>query len=656
MKKSFNDRADKLVKIGNIFDLLANELPHIPHSQLQLKNDILNRKKNFLEMRWTLSVAGEIKTGKSTLLNTLLFGDKEVLPESQTPHTAKITRVRWAEKDTCKVNFMSKGQLDEILNYESTDEGNAPEIKLVIADLKSVMKQEQRLNELLGTTKEIDFSELKLYVTPIEKGGRFTPIVNEIEIGRNHESLRTVDIVDTPGLNDPNPVRSLLTEHWIRSADCVIFTSYVQKVFPKNDLRFLQDALDHIVPSKQLFVITKLDTVNDEQLEEVKEDLQSRVYVESDVSPQNTFFTSARGAQVAARFAAGTQKSEELAFRERNLRYLDSEINGVKRLEDQILSVLTSNGEQDIFTGMIAYIKSILRSYDSTLEEKIMREREREVEQKLSVRDLDKKRQELESKKSEIQGTIDEAKAEAHDAIDFTHHKFREDLINIQERHIQKLSNSRDHDNSTDLGNGNFTKEINDATTRYIDKIKDVPKSLKNKLIHFIRTNETVPNSIRTAVITSLNINDNLASLTDVTEHLSATNFDNRALKNRTNWRKWTFRKADNEAKKKALKELGDEIRTKINEWANRLVDQVGTLAQKTWCHNIAENTREDLNKLIEQRSEDLRALKERRDEVIVKDSEIKAKIQDLNKQRAEIDQLKGKVEDQLSEVSKNEK
>ncbi|MFR9189914.1 MAG: hypothetical protein ACLVL7_06480 [Anaerotruncus massiliensis (ex Togo et al. 2019)] len=47
--------------------------------------------------RFTLAVAGRVKAGKSTFLNTLLFGGREVPPKAS-PKTAVLTRMEYAER------------------------------------------------------------------------------------------------------------------------------------------------------------------------------------------------------------------------------------------------------------------------------------------------------------------------------------------------------------------------------------------------------------------------------------------------------------------------------------------------------------------------------------------------------------------------------
>ena len=51
-----------------------------------------NRKLN-------IGVVGQVKAGKSSFLNTLLFGGQEILPKASTPKTATLTKMEYAKEN-----------------------------------------------------------------------------------------------------------------------------------------------------------------------------------------------------------------------------------------------------------------------------------------------------------------------------------------------------------------------------------------------------------------------------------------------------------------------------------------------------------------------------------------------------------------------------
>lgn len=51
-----------------------------------------NRKLN-------IGIIGQVKAGKSSFLNTLLFKGEEVLPKASTPKTATLTKMEYSEEN-----------------------------------------------------------------------------------------------------------------------------------------------------------------------------------------------------------------------------------------------------------------------------------------------------------------------------------------------------------------------------------------------------------------------------------------------------------------------------------------------------------------------------------------------------------------------------
>ena len=59
-----------------------------------------NRKLN-------IGVVGQVKAGKSSFLNTLLFDGEEILPKASTPKTATLTRMEYSEHNRIQVEYYS---------------------------------------------------------------------------------------------------------------------------------------------------------------------------------------------------------------------------------------------------------------------------------------------------------------------------------------------------------------------------------------------------------------------------------------------------------------------------------------------------------------------------------------------------------------------
>ena len=59
-----------------------------------------NRKLN-------IGVVGQVKAGKSSFLNTLLFNGEEILPKASTPKTATLTKMEYSEHNIIQVEYYS---------------------------------------------------------------------------------------------------------------------------------------------------------------------------------------------------------------------------------------------------------------------------------------------------------------------------------------------------------------------------------------------------------------------------------------------------------------------------------------------------------------------------------------------------------------------
>ena len=67
-------------------------------------DELREKKKSLKEEHFLVSFTGQIKAGKSTLINASLFG-KPIIPADDTPHTAKITIIKYGEKPRLEATF-----------------------------------------------------------------------------------------------------------------------------------------------------------------------------------------------------------------------------------------------------------------------------------------------------------------------------------------------------------------------------------------------------------------------------------------------------------------------------------------------------------------------------------------------------------------------
>lgn len=215
-----------------------------------------------------MTVCGQIKTGKSTLLNYLLFNGESILPVDDTPHTAKLTAIQYGSENGVKVYFYTKDEWqklkEEVVVDEETGEKSSYYEEYLKSDIdRSAYKgiyDKEFIREASYCHEERDLKQLGKYVS---KDGVYTPFVKQVEVIINNEFIKDVKIVDTPGLNDPNEFRSRITHDWIINSNAVIFLIYSGQPLSRTDLDFIDKHLASISSKKIIFATTKIDIPED---------------------------------------------------------------------------------------------------------------------------------------------------------------------------------------------------------------------------------------------------------------------------------------------------------------------------------------------------------------------------------------------------------
>jgi hypothetical protein len=221
---------------------------------LDEQKDLLN---NLERARLRIGFIGQIKTGKSTLINALIFR-KPVMPVSATPMTASLCFLTYGDKPKVEVEFFSKEDWDFIVKEASKKETNSQWAKELV-DSATAIKGE--IGILLDSTRSISFSDLEKYVG---KDGKYVPLVKALKIDYPLDILKDVEIVDTPGINDPIVSRERRTMEFLKDCDVVLFVIYAGRPFDKADY----DLLDRLLASgvgKTCFVLNKIDTILEEE-------------------------------------------------------------------------------------------------------------------------------------------------------------------------------------------------------------------------------------------------------------------------------------------------------------------------------------------------------------------------------------------------------
>jgi len=221
------------------------------------KKDIDEFIENLKKEEFIVSICGQIKSGKSTLLNAWIFEDL-VLPVDDTPETTKLTIIKYGEKPKFIAHFYTKEDWENIKNSEYWDN-----IK------KSMEEISRKLGETLIPEEYLDKSpheheDLKKLKDYVGAKGRYTLFVKQVELYYPSEILKdNIIIVDTPGTNDPEPSRSRITLEWIKNSDAVVYLTYAGRPFDREDKEFIEKFLFGVPRDKIIIGLTKIDIAED---------------------------------------------------------------------------------------------------------------------------------------------------------------------------------------------------------------------------------------------------------------------------------------------------------------------------------------------------------------------------------------------------------
>ena len=272
----------------------------------------------------SISIVGVVKSGKSSLVNALLFDGEDVLPHAATPMTAALTYMRYTPDKNCRaeIEFFTDKEWNKI-------EDSAGEYERIYAEVAEKLRQEDelaarrgdrrrevtrdrvirksgsRLTEECVAAKELvdaaqkNQLDVRQYLKPKDEAGasqvisaptprelakklqeyvgtngRFTPIVCSTTIYLNDKRLDGYEIVDTPGTNDPVLFRGKRTEQSLGSTDVVVLVSAASAFFQNADLEFLSNLLPQKGIKNFLLVASQYDRAVGEMENEIDGSLE----------------------------------------------------------------------------------------------------------------------------------------------------------------------------------------------------------------------------------------------------------------------------------------------------------------------------------------------------------------------------------------------
>ncbi len=185
----------------------------------------------------TIGVIGQMKCGKSTFLNAFVFQD-DILPAATTPMTAALSVITYGEKERVVAEFYTQDEWEEQKMQASKNENDVSntleqsKIKAAKELVSKASKLGSSLQSYLGKTQEDSFENLIEYVGA---EGKYVSITKSVKIYYPKDYLKGVEVVDTPGFNDPIVSREERTKEFLKKADVVVMMLYAGRPFDATD-------------------------------------------------------------------------------------------------------------------------------------------------------------------------------------------------------------------------------------------------------------------------------------------------------------------------------------------------------------------------------------------------------------------------------------
>ena len=245
----------------------------------QTTHDDILKKIN--EDKLIIGVIGQMKCGKSTFLNSFLFG-RPLLPAATTPMTAALSVITYGDRKGLEAEFYTQNEWDELRALAERDESAVTDsqtkssikaAKELYTKSRPIMSQ---LPKLLGKTQNDDFDNLIEYVGA---DGKYVSIVKSVRITLPEEWLKGVEIVDTPGFNDPVVSREERTKEFLKKADVVLMMLYAGRAFDSTDRDILFEKVRRVGVGKIILAVNKyeLQRLKNESPEQIKENVSDEI-------------------------------------------------------------------------------------------------------------------------------------------------------------------------------------------------------------------------------------------------------------------------------------------------------------------------------------------------------------------------------------------
>jgi GTPase Era involved in 16S rRNA processing len=268
-------------------------------------------EKRLIEGRFHLAVLGQVKRGKSTLLNALLGED--ILPSAVVPLTAIPTFIRYGAERTLRVRY-NDSRPDTVVEEElvqcSEDKSHPASHHYGIRWLQE---------------------HLTLYVTE-EENPENQKGVREVEITLPAPILRDVVLIDTPGIGSVYRHNTEVTMNFLPQCDAALFLVSADPPITEVEVAFLREIKDRV--ARLFFVLNKVDYLTGDEKETALAFYRTVLNRVASIDPGQRIFAVSAKKGLLAKEANDTRLWDESGLQEVSdhlILFLASEKNRVLR-------------------------------------------------------------------------------------------------------------------------------------------------------------------------------------------------------------------------------------------------------------------------------------------------------------------------------------
>lgn len=637
-------------------DLLGGWYDRVIEADELLQADVdalLEAKSNLYEDRFVVAICGEMNSGKSTLLNALLFED-EVLPSHVTTMTAKIALM---EGDTTERIEATLYTPDEFQRVKDACSSNPQAYNELITARETArykgLKESDLLTEPARVLSEDGLHGLVQFAAVCSEGGIYSVYVKSVRLWADRPWLYQVTVADTPGTDDPNPERDRITREWIQQADAVVYVTFAgQAGMTDQDVKFIDKHLTHIDPSRRIIAVNKCDAVDRRDQKSNTEAVWNhirKIQNSDDPRMKNLFgnddqivLVSGLGALISAMQHAGRPLSDDMKWYVDKLSpkgYLEPDLHGIEKLRalvEQRIIATKGNG----------IIQAHQRRLDKVFEHAVTRlSQDRTVLEdnikavSASRTDRDKERDQIIRSINSISSHIDNAREKFNKELDESLSTLDESINGVSENVSRKIAETIDNVRQIDNMAGQAHWSLQHELYKERRILEKAIRDLVNRIQRMLDDEE---NQLSDALLASgLGARISQTHLLPISARTICKDAEAKLIAN---------------LDREALKEVVDEatawwqrtFNTKggRKDAAERLKPELGKILRKALL-NIPEHTRRELNRLGQEALDSMkgscRDILERRRELL----------EELEKGDLSDEEKEAQLNDELGEVKK---